>query len=72
MGINEQILPFAITEKIDRQVEEIVEKAGPPEGGLMIFTVPNHEVSLANIGTILGAGKNIIFLIDQIDMLLKT
>jgi uroporphyrinogen decarboxylase len=49
VDIDEQMLPFATPEQIDKQVEEIVAKVGAPEGGLMLFAIPSQDVPLENI-----------------------
>jgi uroporphyrinogen decarboxylase len=52
VDIDEQMLPFCSPRDIDRQIKEIVEKAGSPEGGLMIYAIPSEDVPLENIEAI--------------------
>ena len=49
VDIDEQMLPFCKPEDIDQQFQEIVEKVGSPEGGLMIYAIPSMDVPLENI-----------------------
>jgi hypothetical protein len=49
VDIDEQMLPFCRPRDINRQIKEIVEKVGSPEGGLMIYAIPSEDVPLENI-----------------------
>ncbi|KKL80682.1 hypothetical protein LCGC14_2002340, partial [marine sediment metagenome] len=49
VDIDEQMLPFCAPRDIEMQIKEIIEKAGSPEGGLMIYAIPSEDVPLENI-----------------------
>lgn len=49
VDIDEQMLPFCTPEEIHEQVREVVRAVGAPEGGLMIYAEPSHDVPLENI-----------------------
>ncbi len=49
VDIDEQMLPFCVPRDIEMQIKEIIEKAGSPEGGLMIYAIPSEDVPLENI-----------------------
>ena len=55
VDIDEQMLPFAKPSEIDAQIQEIVDKVGRPEGGLMFYACPSADVPLANIEAICNA-----------------
>ncbi len=61
VDIDEQMLPFCSPEDIDRQIREIVEKVGSPEGGLIIYAIPSEDVPLENIEAICSGWENYCF-----------
>ena len=61
VDIDEQMLPYCRPEDIDQQVKEIVDKIGTPEGGLMLFAAPSHDVPLENFEAIINAWEEHCF-----------
>ena len=61
VDIDEQMLPFCNPEDINRQMKEVVEKIGSPEGGLMIYAEPSQDVPLENIEALLTAWEEHCF-----------
>lgn len=61
VDIDEQMLPFCKPEAINRQIKEVVEKIGSPEGGLIIYAVPSQDVPLENIEALLTAWEEHCF-----------
>jgi hypothetical protein len=49
VDLDEQMLPFCTPEEIREQVRVVVQRVGTPEGGLMIYAEPSHDVPLQNI-----------------------
>jgi uroporphyrinogen decarboxylase len=49
VDIDQQMLPYCTPEDIHRQVREVVEKMGNPQGGLMIYAIPSADVPIENI-----------------------
>ena len=61
VDIDEQMLPFCSPDDIDRQIREIVEKVGSPEGGLIIYAIPSEDVPLENIEAICSGWEKYCF-----------
>ena len=56
LDLDRQMFPFCKPEDIRRQVKEVVEELGSPQGGLMVFgSVFGGDVSLENIETLCQA-----------------
>ena len=55
VDIDEQMLPFCSPQDIHDQIGEVVRMLGAPEGGLMIYAEPSHDVPLENIEALCAA-----------------
>ena len=61
VDIDQQMLPFCTPEEIRRQIKEVVETIGSPEGGLMIYAIPSADVPLANIEALCTAWEEFCY-----------
>ena len=61
VDIDEQMLPYCSPEDIDQQVKEIVGKIATPQGGVMLYAEPSHDVSLENVEALMTAWEEHCF-----------
>ena len=51
------MLPCCSPQDIHDQIGEVVRVLGAPEGGLMIYAEPSHDVPLENVEALYAAGE---------------
>ncbi len=61
VDIDEQMLPFCTPEEIRQQVKDVVQTVGSPQGGLMIYAIPSHDVPLENIEALCTAWEEFCY-----------